>query len=73
MGEWISVKDRLPEPSAYYLVYSARERHGKIFKFFYVAYLRKVFNGSFIWQAWGRNNLLKGVTHWQPLLEPPNE
>jgi hypothetical protein len=74
MSEWISVKDQLPKENSYYFVYSERRRNKyskKIFSFWYVAILMKTYNGDFKWFAWGRNNELTGVTHWQPLPNPP--
>jgi hypothetical protein len=76
MSEWISVKDRMPEENCYYFVFSERVRHKsskKMFSFYYIARLMKTYNDNFKWFAWGRNNELTGVTHWMPLVKPPED
>lgn len=62
-GDWISVKDRLPEESGRYLVYAKegeRETHRTIATF------QKTFHLT------GRMAYWK-VTHWMPLPTPPEE
>jgi hypothetical protein len=63
MNEWISVKDRLPEKSGAYLVYSPEVpvEAGNVWdcSFYEV-------NGKDLSFATGYN-----VTHWQPLPAPP--
>lgn len=65
---WISVKDRLPDKSGEYLVYSE-------FKYcFIVEYSKKhdLFNASDEMTVNEANNMAVGrVTHWMPLPEPP--
>lgn len=56
MQEWISVKDRLPDPFVDVLV----SRNGKISIDYYEE------DGSFAYDFKGRR-----VTHWMPLPQPP--
>ena len=58
--EWISVKDRLPEPGERVIV----ARGEKVEQGVYLAV-----NGW--WKVYGTNT--KSVTHWMPLPEPPKE
>lgn len=58
MSEWISVKDRLPEKDGRYSVFLGNRKHKVIEVDFYLARF-----GSFGWAG--------DVTHWAPLLEPP--
>ena len=70
MGEWISVKDRLPENKGRYSAYGAdlcfgNTPHFMVDKFFY----RPV---EKIWE-YGEYDCNALVTHWMPLPEPPKE
>ena len=59
MGEWISVDDRLPEPSTYCLIWA----EGRVD----VAYVKP--NGNFaITELYGVR-----VNYWQPLPPPPTD
>lgn len=63
--EWISVKDRLPEESGYYL-YAARHPYCGLQNGIGVSYfMHKV-------KDWKKINKVY-VTHWMPLPEPPTE
>ena len=58
MGEWICVKDRLPEAAGWYLVfYNGSEMQVAFFK----------------GKKWPFDNHYHKVTHWMPLPEPPKE
>lgn len=63
MTQWISVKDRLPEDDADYLVwlYDA------------CTVERAMYYGDGEWLTEELDNLTRFVTHWMPLPEPPNE
>lgn len=56
MSEWISVKDRLPEKSGYYLIWTEHSYY--LIGFF----SSNIDNGKWDWID---------VTHWMPLPEPP--
>jgi hypothetical protein len=60
MGEWISVKDRLPDYEAEVLIYSPETL---------------IDLGSYSWrfERWRGSSgaLVEGITHWMPLPEPP--
>ncbi len=58
--KWISVKDRLPEPGSYVLVFT--DDHCD-----YTAH----YDGY--WWLSGKPALSYKVTHWMPLPEPPKE
>ena len=62
MAEWISVKDRLPEPEKHYcLVKTTWGAH-------HIAYF------DYDENKWFSNyGLTLNVTHWMPLPEPPKE
>lgn len=62
---WISVKERLPEKTGYYLIACDRPYIGKKDGINISFYQHKVKN----WKT--TNNL--HVTHWMPLPEPPKE
>ena len=61
--EWISVKDRLPEPWKQVLIYS---RHNFYESAVYIGVPGK-------WRATWNHEMLDAdsVTHWMPLPEPP--
>lgn len=68
--DWISVKDRLPEDDATYLVYG-RNGYGIVFAVYYS-------DGEWLtWDEWNTwddlTNITRFVTHWMPLPEPPKE
>ncbi len=69
MGEWISVKDRLPEKRGEYLCYF---RYPGIdvpsLNFICDVICQNTYQGSGRWLS-DMNN----VTHWMPLPEPPKE
>ena len=61
---WISVKDRLPEDDATYLVYG-RNGYGIVFAIYY---------GDGEWLTCDDlTNITRFVAHWMPLPEPPKE
>lgn len=61
--EWISVKDRLPEDDAMYLVYG-RIGYGIMFAIYY---------GDGEWLTDDLTNITRFVTHWMPLPKLPKE
>lgn len=66
MGEWISVKDRLPEQFVSVIVYMPNE---KPFPTVHEGYLAD--NGK--WYSAHCMRGIKEITHWMPLPEPPKE
>jgi hypothetical protein len=64
MSEWISVKDRLPQPLEDVL---AHELRGRIF----IGYCAETFIGNPIWYVGGYGAIT--ITHWMPLPNPPEE
>ena len=62
MTDWISVKDRLPDHSGYYLVYALGGQD--------IAEYYKSVKPSGGFQ---NHRLTYTITHWQPLPEPPKE
>ena len=69
MSEWISVKDRLPEPFVSVLIFVPSEP-SPIFEAYYVS--KGVFNATNIMH--GNYGFLKvgdAVTHWMPMPDPP--
>lgn len=60
MGEWISVKDRLPKEEGRYLVSYDLENNRKLTS------LRCFYSGC------PEAFIATGITHWMPLPEPPN-
>ena len=62
MGEWISVKDRLPVDMGTVLI---AHKGGVSFAWFNGAYWTK--------GAATKHRPIKTVTHWMPLPEPPKE
>ncbi len=64
MSEWVSVKDRMPEPGVPVLVvYSGHVQ--------YVTYQLEAIEWSST--EGGETMPLSFVSHWMPLPEPPNE
>lgn len=68
--EWINVKDRLPDDMENVLVFT----EGCID----VGHLTKGRFGLARWETdsldeWGDREILKDVTHWMPLPEPPKK
>lgn len=59
-NEWVSVKDRLPEQSGYYLCTYVFDNH----RFYY---------DRWFWESEKRFATTDNITHWMPLPEPPNE
>lgn len=63
-ASWISVKDRMPEDDATYLVYG-RNGYGIVFAVYY---------GDGEWLTCDDlTNITRFVTHWMPMPEPPKE
>lgn len=65
--EWISVKDRLPEPS-YILVWAPEYQNQAM-----VAMYTETKDGLGFWDfdEWNDNSIEEYVTHWMPLPAPP--
>ena len=72
-GEWISVKDRLPEIDGYYLA-TAFDYDGEIWGGGTYVLYAEYYNGTWTWSEntteWDVTDL---VTHWMPLPQPPTE
>ena len=66
MSEWISVKDRLPEPGRYVACIAKRNPFSRFMPM--VARIEK--NG---WANLITEQYISEVTHWMPLPEPPKE
>lgn len=64
--QWISVKDRLPEPAENVLIFT--DYHGGC-----VDIGRYVLQGNLPFWARGGTMIKDNVTHWMPLPEPPKE
>lgn len=62
--EWISVNDRLPEDSGYYLVVYRDKYNGSIS----IAFDMYVKCGAGEWWA---SEFTHNITHWMPLPQPP--
>ena len=64
MAEWISVKDRLPEPEKLVIA-----TNGSIVLEMY----RQIFNMEMAWTRYGikLEDFYGPITHWMPLPEPP--
>ena len=62
--EWISVKDRLPEDSGYYLV-AYRDKYNESTSIDLDYYVKC---GAGEWWA---NEFTHNISHWMPLPEPP--
>lgn len=76
--EWISVKDRLPDPNEKVIVYNA-ENDGTFFarrlvsRFEWWDWVTKEYI-NWRWLPYGYTNImLESVTHWMPLPKPPKE
>ena len=67
MGEWISVKDRLPSNTEPVLVCGVRNGI-KICRY----WVNRDYGGS-LQHVFFNNNKSVTVTHWMPLPEPPKE
>lgn len=63
---WISVDERLPEESGYFLVYISRESEGFRVQAYYYCEDDTWENGDTM-----ASSEYYGVTHWMPLPEPP--
>ncbi len=64
--EWISVDERLPEESGYFLVYISRESEGFRVNAYYYCEDEMWENGDTM-----ASSEYFGITHWMPLPEPP--
>lgn len=76
MGEWISVKDRLPEKNGEYIVTACDEGcpYGEGIWYSTVVVPSEFYNGEWLWYEGTQKYYLEGiVTHWMPLPEPPKE
>ena len=62
--EWVSVKDRLPEDSGYYLVVYQDKYNGSISTAFDMYVKCKT-------DEWWENDFMRDVTHWMPIPQPP--
>lgn len=64
--EWISVKDRLPEPG-FYLVYCPEYTN------YEMPMIAQFIEGKGFWDfdSWNDNSCNQETTHWMPLPEPP--
>lgn len=61
--EWVSVSDKLPEQSGWYLIWHPEKSTRPIEAFWSVSD-----------KTWGRDwNRTEFVTHWMPLPEPPKK
>ena len=63
MSEWISVEDRLPDDTGRYWCYVTE--HGELGKSSY--------QWNIAYNVYAEMFEEVGVTHWQPLPEPPKE
>jgi hypothetical protein len=71
MSEWISIKDRLPEKTGYYIV--AAEFDGEYPKcMIQTMHFVKVAYGTPV-NMWYDYEISKQITHWMPLPEPPKK
>ena len=62
VDDWISVKDRLPEPPAQCLVFSDKARRP-----------RGMETATYTNLGWMTAAYFPEITHWMPLPEPPEE
>lgn len=66
MNNWISIKEKLPERSGYFLVYMPQETEGyNIMQFYYCG------NNEWDDNRGMADSKYFGITHWQSLPEPP--
>ena len=63
MGEWISVKDRLPEKEGRYLIYDGDRVDAADY----------IYNSGPIWLDTAEGYYNYKPTHWMPLPEPPRK
>lgn len=63
--EWVSVNDRFPDYSGWYLVYSPRSKHQSI------CFFLDLENTFYRNVSGGRKRQFKTVTHWMYQPEPP--
>lgn len=68
MSEWISVKDKLPDLEEEVLACAGEQKFGRQIR---VAYLHDGLSGVY----WTYYDYMEwhDVTHWMPLLKPPEE
>jgi len=64
MSEWISVKERMPEPNKKIIAHSARCAH-------FWAIRKNRENNP--WEFLDGNTCHEKITHWQPLPPPPEQ
>lgn len=64
MSKWINVKDRLPDNGEHVLVF-----YNKTFDDVLSVGMNFIINGD--WYLRKTTAYLRGITHWQPLPEPP--
>lgn len=64
MSEWISVRERLPEPFTPVIVYRRGKSGGPM-----------VEQGCYTVNGWWKvySSRIKSVTHWMPLPSPPED
>ena len=64
-SQWISAEDRLPEKDGYYLTYGCIPKY----RIPNHTNLTKFKDGAWLWDV--MEIPYEGVTHWQPIPEPP--
>ena len=64
---WISVKDRLPEKSGYYLVFFSDGMPSCKIR------VHNWLKDEHHWRGAEAFSRIEGITHWMPLPEPPEE
>ena len=78
MSEWISVKERQPEPNTEVTVYSSEIAATDAFLQGIIKFTPGVRRGYYLagilqkWRVIGVNGVCE-VTHWMPLPDPPKE
>jgi hypothetical protein len=65
MNEWISVKDKFPQPGVFVLVTSPRDFENSL------NIGINVYSKKHGWELKTTNCYAAGITHWMPLPEPP--